>query len=278
MENEEIVQLCKLKEELLKKAIHLKDKLKDKEDKRQTLINFDITLPSKIEDHKPLKPQSVKYKTKLCEIASQVTGITFKDINKKWLHNNTFIYTVRVITKTFSFNLELTVDFMHMEDFKIENIMCYFTDIDNCYMLEISPWFEKIISTKNFSLLMSALSDYSENNILRSKILDNLESRKYATIQQCTQENGGILVYMHSSINTEENYLIFQWTMKFLELTWHIEHFFIVKPTNIGIKFSEENRTLIREFCEISLTRNKLVELWDKLCIAIDNYTKDTDA
>lgn len=42
MENEEIVQLCKLKEELLKKAIHLKDKLKDKEDKRQTLINFDM--------------------------------------------------------------------------------------------------------------------------------------------------------------------------------------------------------------------------------------------
>lgn len=67
-----------------------------------------------------MKPQSVKYKTKLCEIASQVTGITFKDINKKWLHNNTFIYTVRVITKTFSFNLELTVDFMVWENYKIE--------------------------------------------------------------------------------------------------------------------------------------------------------------
>lgn len=42
MENEEIVQLRKLKEKLLKKAIQLKDKLKDQEDKRQALINFDM--------------------------------------------------------------------------------------------------------------------------------------------------------------------------------------------------------------------------------------------
>lgn len=40
MENEEIVQLCKLKEKLLKKAVQLKDKLKDQEDKHQALINM----------------------------------------------------------------------------------------------------------------------------------------------------------------------------------------------------------------------------------------------
>ncbi|XP_011254442.1 uncharacterized protein LOC105250177 [Camponotus floridanus] len=281
MENEEVIQLRKLKEKLLKKAIQLKDKLKDQEDKHQSLIN--ITLPSDNEDHKSSKPQSIKYKTKLCEIAGQVMGITFKDINKKWLHNNTFIYTAKVITKTFSFNLELTVVFadthtLHLDYFKIDNIMCYFTNIDDCYMLEISPWFEKITNIKNFPLLISALSDYIANNNLRSKILNSLKSRKYATVQQYTQENGGILVYIHSSMKTEENYLIFQWTMKFLELTWHIEHFFIVKPTNIGIKFSEENRTLLKQFCEIGLTKNKLVELWDRLCIAIDNYTEEINA
>lgn len=286
MENEEIIQLRKLKEELLKKAIQLKDKLKDQEDKHRALIDFNITLSSDNEDHKPSKPQSIRYKTKLCEIAGQVMGITFKDINKKWLHDNTFIYTAEVMTKTFSFNLELTVVFadthtLDLDYFKINHIKCYFTNIDDCYMLEISPWFEKITNMKNFSLLISALSDYIANNNLRSKILTSLKSRKYATVQQYNQENGGILVYIHSSKNrrkqkkTEENYLIFQWTMKFLELAWHIEHFFIVKPTNIGVKFSEENRTLLKQFCEIGLTKNKLVELWDRLCIAIDNYTEE---
>lgn len=43
MDNEEIVQLRKLKRELLKKAIQLKDKLKDIEDnKHQPLINFNM--------------------------------------------------------------------------------------------------------------------------------------------------------------------------------------------------------------------------------------------
>lgn len=42
MENEEIIQLYKLKEKLLKKAIQLKDKLKDQEDKHRALINFNM--------------------------------------------------------------------------------------------------------------------------------------------------------------------------------------------------------------------------------------------
>lgn len=178
-----------------------------------------------------------------------------------------------MITKTISLNLELTV-FMDLDEFKIDNIMCYFTDIDDCYMLEISPWFEKITSIKNFSLLMSALSDYNENNIFRSKILNSLKTKKYASIRQCFQEDGGILLHIHSSTNTKENYVIFRWTMKFLEVTWHIEHFFTVKPTDRGIKFSEENRILLKEFCEINLTKDKLVGLWNRLCIAIDNYAK----
>lgn len=43
MDNEEIIQLLKRKKELLKKAIQLKDKLKDIEDnKHQSLINFNM--------------------------------------------------------------------------------------------------------------------------------------------------------------------------------------------------------------------------------------------
>lgn len=43
-------------------------------------------------------------------------------------------------------------------------------------------------------------------------------------------------MHMHSSVNTEKVYVIFQWTMKFLDLTWRIEHFFTVKSTDIGKK------------------------------------------
>jgi len=84
--------------------------------------------------------------------------------------------------------------------------------------------------------LFLALSDYNENNIIRYKILHSLESNKYVNVESYTEEPGGILVYIHSSIDMNKNYLIFQWTMTFLELTWHIEHFFIVKSTDIGKK------------------------------------------
>lgn len=56
--------------------------------------------------------------------------------------------------------------FKHLDNFKIDNIMCYFTNIDDCYMLEISPWFEKITSIKNFSLLMSGINNYNNHNII----------------------------------------------------------------------------------------------------------------
>lgn len=42
--------------------------------------------------------------------------------------------------------------------------MYYFTSVENCYMLEISPWFKKIAKTNNFSLLMSG--KYSHNFII----------------------------------------------------------------------------------------------------------------
>lgn len=66
--------------------------------------------------------------------------------------------------------------------------------------------------------------------------MNSLATKKYASIQQCFQENGGILLHIHSSTNIKENYVIFRWTMKFLEVTWHIEHFFTVKPTDRGKK------------------------------------------
>lgn len=274
MGNENLMQLCELKETLLKKVIYLRDRLKDQEENgHQKSINFNTMLSSD-DDQKLSEFLSTKYKAKLCEITGQVTGITFKDVDRKWLCDDVYMYIAKVVTKTISFDFKLTVTFRDLNDFKIKNITCYIIDAHDCYMLEVSPWFQKITNMKNFSLLMSALSDYNENNILRSKILHGLELKKYANTEQCTQENGGILVHMHSSMDIEKNYVIFQWTIKFLDLTWQIEHFFTVKSTNIGIEFSEENRSLLKEFCEVGLTKNNLVELWERLCIAIDAYAR----
>lgn len=40
----------------------------------------------------------------------------------------------------------------------------------------------------------------------------------------------------------------------------------------LGIKFSEDNRFLLKEFCKIGLTKDGLMDLWDKLCTAIETY------
>ncbi|XP_014473929.1 PREDICTED: uncharacterized protein LOC106744050 [Dinoponera quadriceps] len=273
MENEDIEELRELKERLVQQAIQLRDKLKNQESNgRQSLINLDITSFSDDEKYKPSESRLNMYEAKLCEISSQMTGILFKDVNKKWLHDDTYLYTAKVETKAVSFNLELTVNVKDSDDFKIENLMCYFINIEDCYMLEISPWFEKITRTKKFSLLMSALSDYNDYSIFRSKILHSLESQKYARVEQYTKESGGVLIYICPPVDPKKSYLIFHWSMKFLDLTWHIEHFFIVKSTDIGIEFSEENRLLLKKFCKIGLTKNDLVNLWDDLCTSIETY------
>ncbi|XP_032690733.1 uncharacterized protein LOC116853679 isoform X2 [Odontomachus brunneus] len=272
MENEDIEQLRELKERLLQQALKLRDKLKNQEEKgNQSSINLDI-LSSDDENEKLSESLSATYEAKLCEISGQVTGIVFKSVNKKWLHDNIYLYTAKVETKAVSFNLELKVFIKGSDDFKIKNIVCYFINVDDCYILEISPWFKKITRTNNFSLLMSALSDYNDYSIFRSNILYSLESERYTKIEQNTEENGGVLVYVHPPADTRKNYLIFHWSMKFLELTWHIEHFFTVKSTHIGVQFSEENRLLLKEFCKIGLTKDGLVDLWDKLCTAIETY------
>ncbi|XP_077275174.1 uncharacterized protein LOC143904395 [Temnothorax americanus] len=274
MGNEEIIQLRELKEELLKKVRRLRDKMKDQEENgRRESITFDTALPSDDEDEKLSNVSlSTRYKAKLCEITGQVTGITFENVDRKWLRDDTYMYMAKVVTKTISFNVDVTVTFKDQNEFKIEDIMCHFVNVHDCHMLEISPWFRKITTMKNFSLLMSALSDYNENDILRSKILRNLELKKYSSVERCTRDDGGILVRMHSPVNTDKTYVMCQWTMKFLDLTWRIEHFFTMRSTDIGMEFSEENRSLLKEFCKFGLTKNTLVELWERLCIAIDAY------
>lgn len=126
-------------------------------------------------------------------------------------------------------------------------------------MLEIEPWVEIITKMKNFSLLtssifsnfvifclittknillnfFSAISQYNELSIVRKQILDTLESKMYANYENCIDENGGILLYVHSVKNIKQVYLIFQWSILFLERFWGIKHHFTITPTEIGNK------------------------------------------
>lgn len=49
------------------------------------------------------------YEYRLCEVSQQVSGINFKNIDKKWLYDNIYKYTTYLTTKILSFYIELTV-------------------------------------------------------------------------------------------------------------------------------------------------------------------------
>lgn len=141
MEDFELIALKKLKEELIVKAYNLIEKLKKQEENQQIVtiklyysyffilyfiycyiyyiliyiicINmyfFYISLSNamKITNNSEEKLQE-HYEYRLCEVSQQVTGINFKNIDKKWLHDNIYKYTTYLTTKMLSFYIELTV-------------------------------------------------------------------------------------------------------------------------------------------------------------------------
>lgn len=76
--------------------------------------------------------------------------------------------------------------------------------------------------------MFSALSDYNDKNIIRFKILDNLELNEYVTAEPNTEE-GGVIARIHSPTDTTKTYIIFHWTIKFVRETWRTEHFFTLQ-------------------------------------------------
>lgn len=100
----------------MRKSFHLYD--------LSTLSRFlDVcSMLSSDDDQKLSEFLSTKYKAKLCEITGQVTGITFKDVDRKWLCDDVYMYIAKVVTKTISFDFKLTVTFrVSKEDYIIHN-------------------------------------------------------------------------------------------------------------------------------------------------------------
>lgn len=144
MEDFELIALKKLKEELIVKAYNLIEQLKQQEEDQQIVtiklyynyffilhfniffiiniyyykliyyalicIFFYISLPNatKITNNLEEKLQE-HYEYRLCEVSQQISGINFKNIDKKWLHDNIYKYTTYLTTKILSFYIELTV-------------------------------------------------------------------------------------------------------------------------------------------------------------------------
>lgn len=83
-------------------------------------------------------------------------------------------------------------------------------------------------------LCVSAISDYSQYNVLRNKIINSLRSNNYINFYDHEEENGGILLDLKSRRNPDQIYLKYQWSLKFFEKTCHIEHYFTINATEFG--------------------------------------------
>ncbi|XP_076233934.1 uncharacterized protein LOC143178892 [Calliopsis andreniformis] len=270
MEDQELINLQNLKAELLEKAYTLIGQLKEQEKNKES-VTFDISNITKSVSNTE-KNMSEETEMLLCKVASQVTGITFTDIDKKWLKDDLYCYTTKLVTKSISILIKLIVDIKEDVEFEIQDITCHFISIDPCYMLEIEPWTLKITKMKNFSLLVSEISQYNQQYQLRKKIVHSLEVQKYGTARKYTKEKGGFLIDIHSPENVQNVYLELQWSLCFMDRTWRIEHFFNIVASEKGIEFVKENQDTLQNFCKRNISKIELINLWQQLCIAIDKY------
>lgn len=52
---------------------------------------------------------SEQYEPRLCEVSQQISGITFENTDRKWLHDSTYKYTTYLTTKALNLHVELIV-------------------------------------------------------------------------------------------------------------------------------------------------------------------------
>ncbi|XP_029052730.1 uncharacterized protein LOC114880652 isoform X1 [Osmia bicornis bicornis] len=277
MEDKELTALKKLREKLLLKASDLFEELKKQERNQQKVIIRQWE-PCTVQNTSNIENKAEQYEHKLCEISQKMSGIAFKDIDRKWINNNLYQYTTLAVINPLKFHVELLVKIEREKEFEICSIKCDYININKCYRLEIDPCIQNIIKMKNFSLLTSAMVHYTEQNMIRKKIIDNLRVKNYLNYELCMDDNGGIIINVHSPENVQQTYLKMNWTILFVERIWKHEHYFVIDVLEAGDNFAEENRMLLEEFCEPMLTKQNLIDLWKKLCSVLDSYEVDNSA
>ncbi|XP_012139400.2 uncharacterized protein LOC100882951 isoform X2 [Megachile rotundata] len=269
MGDPELIALKNLRKELLIKACNLLEKLKKQETGYKDFVV--------IEEPDAMKENNVKKKVehnehKACEISRKVSNLTFENIDRKWLKDNSYNYTALVATNCLKFHVALLVTLEEEEKFEICGITCNYIDISKCYTLEIDPWIQTISELKNFSLLTSVMVHYSEQSTFRKMVINNLKNAKYISDEPCTYNNGGILIYVQSPENDELKYLKIQWSVVFVEEVWKIEHYFVINALEAGHTFAKEKVELLKALCKPKHTQQNLINLWERLCSAVNLY------
>ncbi|XP_078035389.1 uncharacterized protein LOC144469241 isoform X2 [Augochlora pura] len=282
MEDQELIELRKLKAELLARTNDLLEKLENKNGEEPANEFTPDTMKEVISEENKLHKHD---KNKLLKVTRKVTGIRFENMDRELLDDNILKYTAKLITASLKFFIELTVKIEGEKRFEIKDITCHFIDIDKCYLLEIQSWIQDFTRRKAFSLLTSAVSRYNIQNSVRKNILKLLKQRNYGTYEQYEEGNGGIILLIHSPKNIEQDlsissknvYLKIQWSIIFFEKLWQCEHIFEIYPTPQGMEFTNQNQDLIQSFCKKCITNNELVDLWQAMCNAIDSYENNEE-
>ncbi|XP_015610478.1 uncharacterized protein LOC107275152 [Cephus cinctus] len=211
----------------------------------------------------------------LCDASRHATGVSFKNVDRKWLKHDTYLYTAYVKMKVARFFLDLTVETKGESELKILDITCHFVGVADCYLLEITPWVQQIATAKDFSYMMTVLSDHSEQCVLRVKILDKVNKNKYVTVKQCEEGIGGFVILINSHTDNEPNSIKVQWSLKYTERSCRIDHKFQMWAVGSGLEFMKENSQIVENFYRKSLNETDLDKIWSDLLDAIDKFEEE---
>ncbi|XP_011301343.1 uncharacterized protein [Fopius arisanus] len=271
----ELQKLREKKDELIKRVLELRDTFQQNSSlNRHKKLNLDDDIRERLSNESPQKDLPKKssdedrFIVRLVDATQQATGITFQDVDKKWLRDNVWHYTSKVIMKVLKFNLDLTVDLKDGVDNEILDITCRFVKVVDCHLQEITPWVTEFTKVKKMTYLMSAFSEYNDQCIVRQKILDKLNQQEFITIEKCG--TGGYTIYIHSPSSATRQYVNFLWTTVLNQKTRTIDHSFVIDA--IDDEFIKGNQDLLEDFCKKGLKKDELESLWGDLCTAVNTY------
>lgn len=261
-EDQELKKLKARKEHLIEKASGLLRKLKDQEEHVHV-----VKIKKSTVKRTPMNEKLAEQYNKL-SMLKEITGISFQNTDRKW-HNGTFKYMTSLRSDSLNMEIELTVKPEANDRSEVCDIACNVTDLHQCYMSELKSLLKFVVRKKSFSLLISAISQYNEQNLIRRKLLDKLKATNYISYEECSNKHGGILVHVHSPNNLTCEYLTVQWVIGFRKNCWYLENHFSIEAEP---GFVESNNVLLENFSQGTKTKEELVELWSKLCFGIDVY------
>ncbi|XP_046485182.1 uncharacterized protein [Neodiprion pinetum] len=273
--DEELVELRKVKEKLIERTIDLRNELdawekaggKTHNKTEKDFLPEENQFEDLFNKHDPGNHLNKKCVT----VSSFVLGFKFNDVDKKWISDHKYLYTAKVKSKVLEFFMEITVNSQDSDkNLEILEVECRFETVKKCYLLEIAPWIQRFTEAKDTSNLFGAVSDYTEQNIVRAKILNQLKNRDVVSVEEFIDDDGGIMILLHSKNNTDLIYLEVRWILRFLESMWCIDNFFIISQISAGDDFLTTHSQLLKNFCKNKINQTELEDLWNKLCNVVE--------